>query len=874
MLIENKTACILSIITKMKSCGKVTICTLLFLFSHLQSLRGQNCWNAPNVYPPDTSDLPLCGNGVLDPGEVCDDGNKVGGDGCNAWCSAFDAMAGACTLAGRNSHCPFGRTVVGSPSQSIFCDLRCIDASPDGKYVVFADAGTLLRMNLFTDQVSNSISILPASISQAFAPVCSLAIFDADSSILVHECTRQRLLLLSADGSISSLVLDLGSILLPFVLNGAKATYYDKKSRNAVVAGIPTPSYSNSGNQNWCIIVYSVDIPLQANYSFSSANGAVLAGIPCVAYNVMERATLYPSFSVQGMHPKYVSLEQCMQMHMPNSMCYVVYMERSDMQFLRAYIPKTGGVDIAYVASTGMMNNALGHPIVKYGSKNMVYTSIGTCFQSKSNIITGQGRVPPTATLGNACRNVPSLGLGCFTPLNNPFITEIMTSPYLLADGLSVSHTHNDLSQIFSSKCRPLSASPSSLNGMVNASGAMLYKNILQSTYANTTPVDFVEIPGVMDIVYITPTSIGLISTKRFTFYDRNNGGYCRATDVIYCKKGYFGDVKTGACFSCSNTSSTGYGSSVAWQIVCGSGGASGSSSSSRRNLLSTTESAPYERFSAVITRDVGETHVTASVCAYLTANGLPCSTSTAMTPLQQYNMAADAADSGLLSTAAKETTLIQCLIAEAEKNTGRKLFRSNAAEYSATWVSAGTNLLAASANVSAFNAKNVPRQPNSSTDELMLHEEEYLNISNKCRWDVPIGGAIRGWLSCSIPYFVNITSSGGNKSSGARRRNLLQQNTNTILQPSDSSLVEHQGLSMASATAISWNNVIADSQSQVTNTNNANSGNNQDQSSKFPIWLGVVIGVAGLGIVVSLLCVFYRGKGIKRASSSSRRND
>jgi cysteine-rich repeat protein len=863
----------------------VTLFFFLILQNLLQTVNCQNCWNAPNAYPPDTSDLPLCGNGVLDPGEVCDDGNKVAGDGCNAWCSAFDAMTGTCTLAGRNSHCPFGRTVIGSPSQSIFCDLRSIDASPDGKYVVFADSGTLLRMNLFTDQVSSSISILPASISQAFSPVCSLAILEADSSILVHECTRQRFLLLSSDGGISSLVVDLGSILRPFVVKGAKATYYDKKARKAIVAGIPTASNSNSGNQNWCILVYSMDIPLQANYSFSSVNGAgaaqLLASIPCVAYNVMERATLYPSFSVQGMHPKYVSLEPCMQMHMPNSMCYVLYMERNDMQFLRAYIPVAGGVNIAYVASTNIMNNALGHPIVKYGSRNMVYTSIGTCFHSKSNIITSQGRIPPTVTLGNACRNVPTLGLDCFTPLNNPFITEVMTSPYLLADGLSVSHTHNDLSQIFSSKCKPLSTSQSSLNGMVNASGAMLYKNILQSTYANTTPVDFVEIPGVMDIVYITPTSIGLISTKRFTFYDRNNAGYCRATDIIYCQKGYFGDVKKGGCFACSNTSSPGYGSSVAWQIVCGT--SNSGSSSSRRNLLSTTESAPYERFSTVITRDVSETHVTASVCAFLTANGLPCSTSTAMTPLQQYNMAADAADSGFFSSSSGgETTLIQCLIADAEKNTGKRLFRSNAAEYSATWVSTGTNLLAASSNLSSFNPRSVPRRHDndSSSDALVLYEEEYLNISNKCKWGVPISGAISGWLSCSIPYFVNVTSqaaaAGGvnNKSGGGgtRRRRLLQQNTAT-LQASDASLIEHQGLSMASATAISWNNVIADSQYSQNVKSIADSGNGDKQeSSEFPIWLGVVIGVAGLGIVLGLFFVLYRGKGIRK-SDSSRKN-
>ena len=33
--------------------------------------------------------VPKCGDGVLDGGEVCDDGNTVGGDGCAADCKSF-----------------------------------------------------------------------------------------------------------------------------------------------------------------------------------------------------------------------------------------------------------------------------------------------------------------------------------------------------------------------------------------------------------------------------------------------------------------------------------------------------------------------------------------------------------------------------------------------------------------------------------------------------------------------------------------------------------------------------------------------------------------------------------------------------------------
>ncbi|MFZ4860384.1 MAG: hypothetical protein ACOYL3_28840, partial [Desulfuromonadaceae bacterium] len=35
----------------------------------------------PAAAPPTSDELPLCGNGVLDPGETCDDGNKDANDG-------------------------------------------------------------------------------------------------------------------------------------------------------------------------------------------------------------------------------------------------------------------------------------------------------------------------------------------------------------------------------------------------------------------------------------------------------------------------------------------------------------------------------------------------------------------------------------------------------------------------------------------------------------------------------------------------------------------------------------------------------------------------------------------------------------------------
>jgi cysteine-rich repeat protein len=50
---------------------------------------GEECDNTTSCEPNCT--LPRCGNGILDPGEVCDDGNTMSGDGCNASCSSTES---------------------------------------------------------------------------------------------------------------------------------------------------------------------------------------------------------------------------------------------------------------------------------------------------------------------------------------------------------------------------------------------------------------------------------------------------------------------------------------------------------------------------------------------------------------------------------------------------------------------------------------------------------------------------------------------------------------------------------------------------------------------------------------------------------------
>jgi cysteine-rich repeat protein len=83
-----------------------------------------------------------CGNGVIEPGEVCDDGNVVSGDGCSEDCTSNETCGNQivdrgeqcdCGVAGAvNPACPGPNSDTGGPC-STTCKLRCGDGviSPD-----------------------------------------------------------------------------------------------------------------------------------------------------------------------------------------------------------------------------------------------------------------------------------------------------------------------------------------------------------------------------------------------------------------------------------------------------------------------------------------------------------------------------------------------------------------------------------------------------------------------------------------------------------------------------------------------------------------------------------------------------------------------
>lgn len=64
--------------------GESTFC---LLFPAAQTQRNDGRWlRARSVAAPEDCALPACGNGTLDPGEACDDGNRLARDGCSPTC--------------------------------------------------------------------------------------------------------------------------------------------------------------------------------------------------------------------------------------------------------------------------------------------------------------------------------------------------------------------------------------------------------------------------------------------------------------------------------------------------------------------------------------------------------------------------------------------------------------------------------------------------------------------------------------------------------------------------------------------------------------------------------------------------------------------
>ena len=106
------------------------------------SLHFIGCGDDPVATPPAT-----CGNGAVDPGEACDDGNKVDGDGCQNDCTKTPAKevvcqtlpAGPCTVTAGDD----GRVLTGA--------VLAPDAIYRGGQVVVSATGSILQVGCKAD---------------------------------------------------------------------------------------------------------------------------------------------------------------------------------------------------------------------------------------------------------------------------------------------------------------------------------------------------------------------------------------------------------------------------------------------------------------------------------------------------------------------------------------------------------------------------------------------------------------------------------------------------------------------------------------------------------------------------------------------------
>jgi len=127
-----------------------------------------------------SSPLP-CGNGIVDPGEVCDDGNGIGGDGCENNCTASTA----CSFS--HGTVPTERFVGGCGAPSFVTIQDAVDASLDGD-IVRVCPGTYME----SVQVTSEIQLVStAGAAMTTIDSAGIALDLQRSAVLVQGFTLQ-----------------------------------------------------------------------------------------------------------------------------------------------------------------------------------------------------------------------------------------------------------------------------------------------------------------------------------------------------------------------------------------------------------------------------------------------------------------------------------------------------------------------------------------------------------------------------------------------------------------------------------------------------------------------------------------------------------
>jgi hypothetical protein len=410
-------------------------------------------------------------------------------------------------------------------------------------------------------------------------------------------------------------------------------------------------------------------------------------------------------------------------------------------------------------------------------------------------------------------------------------------------------------------------------NTEYSLSGAMFYKGILEATYGNTTPVDFVEIPSTQDIIYITPTSIGLIGMRQFQLMDPKNRGYCRVNDVLSCPPDFFGSVQHGTCGACNDTKAAGFGVSVAWQVKCASSTMSKLSSGDKnkfipKTIMSTDHTSTGERISTLISNDVDEDVLYEAICAYAQTTGQKCPDRklAGLSPKQQFNSAADfetqdaSFTNSMLDSRVNTTSFIKKLIQRAENKNKINVLStaSSAGEYISTWTSQGESMIKSSFSVTQFQSIQKLKNITIQNKTIQYNESKLIQA---CFFNANVN-QITVWLQCAIPFLVN--ASGANTISARnRRRRLLQDagnsqnNSNSNL---DTKVNSNQDLTLISSSPIVYNPLLFVDNGNDLVVKNMNT-QKENSSDAFPMWAGILIGVTGLVVIIVLIFCLNKNK-------------
>lgn len=827
---------------------------LLLLFVHAAPVSAATICYEAAAKTPSAGTNPTCGDGVIQPGEVCDDGNRRGGDGCNAWCSGFDRMTAPCTMAGRGSVlCKAGETTSRSiPALSTFCDLTTIAVSGNTAY--FADGGALFEYELMTDTAPAQVIRQFASTtgqSNNFQRFCG--ILPSADGVVAHECRSQALWLFPNPRATSGTkkLQDLSALLVPVQDGGYSKSHFDPETGRLLVVGRLATTAGG-----YCMGVYAAPLddalPVQ-----------LVTKIPCL---LMGRSQLEvddlqnPSYDATGMIPDQVAYEPCPPGTGGGS-CYVVRAARADMHRVAVYIP------VAKARAALAAGSTVPIPVLKYrvstdafygivhagsfrrqgADARSVYSLEGPCLYYDA----GDGMSPRVA-LGESCTLAEANGWECSTPLKNAFTTDVTSSPFLLPGKYSASLTAAELREVYAEDTLPQFTS----QGGVSVKS--LFQQLMENVYDQTRPVDFAELPGTRDLIYITRTAIHFISTKGFILQDYRSVPYCIPHPAVLCPTGYYGGVG-GACTPCP-TGSTGVAGrvmTVPEQIQCV---ARASSSGGSRRLLSNLQTPPSVTFSSRVSKSVTSAEFRLAVCRLLAVRGQPCA-SAASTGDEALRVAANMdADGQQTTSESLHTQLIKAAaLNEAKPIKKAEIIDSDMSEEHFSWVSGETALLDALFHTQKQVAFVAPDPPSDVLAEAGLNRSALVADPQLALCDIHAQRARLGkFVQCAIKAFKTAAKS----AAGARR----------LLATTDDSsfrFVDQVPLTLVSSTVVQFAGGAA-AQTTTPAPSEAADG------SKLTVPIGVVAGVAGACALVVLLLVLYfffsKRQVVQKAVSGKRR--